>query len=150
MRYQDVHQEYHAQQIRWQTVGMQLADVYSMWSATNVIQMLSEHTRDKQEYKKYLGLGQKASISMLRDTEWIRRKHIGMLTLGVLIELHKQLTAWRRWQQKATPTTDMQVQQHVQRYENIGNDLLRIADVIPKHKDRACLKQASIGMQVLS
>ena len=59
-RYQDKMQEQDAQMIGVHTPGMQMSDVYSLWSATNTIQMLSAHTRDKQEIKKYLSLGQKA------------------------------------------------------------------------------------------
>ena len=37
-----------------------MADAYSFWSATNVVQILSEHTRVTGEYEEYLGLGQEA------------------------------------------------------------------------------------------
>ena len=54
-RYQDKHQEYYAQHIGWQTAGMHMADIYSMWSATNFIQMMSAHTRGPAEYENIFG-----------------------------------------------------------------------------------------------
>ena len=59
-RYQDKMHEQYAQSMGVHTPGMQMSDVYSTWSATTTVQLLSAHTRDKQEIKKYLGVGQKA------------------------------------------------------------------------------------------
>ena len=49
--YQDDVQEYYAKKLGWHTAGMQMSDVYSVWSATNTVQMMSEHTRDIADMK---------------------------------------------------------------------------------------------------
>ena len=59
-RYQDEIQECYVKHLGWHTAGMQIADIYSLWSATNTIQMMSSYTRDVKEMSKFLGLGQKA------------------------------------------------------------------------------------------
>ena len=44
---------------------MQLSDVYSLWSATNIVQMVSAHTKDPKELKGFLKLGQKAHFNYM-------------------------------------------------------------------------------------
>ena len=81
-RYQDDMQENYVKQIGSHTAGMQMSDIYSVWSATNTVQMMSEHTRDPKEIKKYLGLGRRPDFGMGTDQRTIRKTLIGMQTWG--------------------------------------------------------------------
>ena len=82
-------QEYYVKNLGWQTAGMQMADVYNIWSATNTVQMISEHTRDISEIKKYLSLGQKARFWYGHRPKNDKEAAYRDAHLGVMIELHK-------------------------------------------------------------
>ena len=81
-------QEYYAQKLGWHTVGMQMSDVYTVWSATNTVQMMSEHIRDTTEMKKYLGLGQNARFWYGHRPKHDKEDAYRDANLGILIELH--------------------------------------------------------------
>ena len=101
-RYQDKMQEQYAQKIGVHTPGMQMSDVYSLWSATTTVQMLSAYTRDKQEIKKYLSLGQKARYWYApREKKEKEDSHVDS-DLGILIELHKQFVSMHKWEKRHT------------------------------------------------
>ena len=99
-RYEDKVQEHYAQQLGLHTAGMQLADVYRIWSAANTMQMMSEHTRDPKEIKKYLGMGQKARFWYRHRPKNDKEEAYKDADLGVMIELHKQFTSMHTWKQK--------------------------------------------------
>ena len=80
-RYQDEMQEYYIKNLGMQTAGMRMADVYSLWSATNTVQMISEHTRDIVEMKNTLALGKKPCTGMDTERKTIKKQHIEMRTL---------------------------------------------------------------------
>ena len=95
-RYQDQLQEHHAQHLGIQTPGMQLADVYSVWSATATVQLLSSHTRDAKEIAKYMSTGQKARFWYAPRPKKEKEDSYVDSDLGVLIELHKQFVSMHK------------------------------------------------------
>ena len=82
-------QEQHAQKIGLHTPGMQMSDVYSLWSATNTVQMMSAHTKDPKEIKKYLSLGQKARFWYGPRVKREKEDAYADSDIGVIIKLHK-------------------------------------------------------------
>ena len=84
-RYQDEMQEY-AKQIGWHTAGVKLSDIYSVWSATSTVQMMSEHTRDPKEISKYLSLGQKARFWYGHRPKHDKEDASRDAELGIMIE----------------------------------------------------------------
>ena len=99
-RYQDKMQEQYAQNMGVHTPGMQMSDVYSTWSATTTVQLLSAHTRDVQEMKKYLSMGQKARFWYAPRTKKEKEDSYIDSDLGVLNELHEQVVAMHKWMRK--------------------------------------------------
>ena len=80
-----------------------MSDIYSVWSATNTVQMMSEHTRDPKEMKRYLGLGQKARFWYGHRPKNDKEEACRDADLGILIELHKQFTSMHKWKTKEAP-----------------------------------------------
>ena len=88
-RYQDHAQEQYAQHLGVRTPGNQMADAYSIWSATTTVQLLSSHTRDAKEIAKYLGTGQKAKFWYAPRQKKEKEDSYTDSDLGVMVELHK-------------------------------------------------------------
>ena len=97
-------QEDYVKKLGWHTAGMQMADIYSVWSATNTVQMMSAHTRDTKEMTKYLGLGQKVRFWYGHRPKKDKEDTYRDTDLGVMIELHKQFTSMQIWKNKDTPS----------------------------------------------
>ena len=55
--------------------------------------------------------------------------------LGILIELHKQLTAMHRWQHKSTPEEGEQLQQHIAHIDHLVDEINSLVPKLPSHKD---------------
>ena len=89
-------QEQYAQHLGIQTPGMQIADVYSVWSATETVQLLSRHTRDTKEIAKYMSTGQKARFWYAPRPKKEKEDSYVDSDLGVLIELHKQYVSMHK------------------------------------------------------
>ena len=124
-RYQDKMQEQYAQKIGVHTPGMQMSDVYSLWSATNTVQMLSAHTRDKQETKKYLSLGQQARYWYAPRGKKEKEDSYGDSDLGVMIELHKQFVSMHKWKTKETPEDAAKLMQHIEHMDQMMDEIDR-------------------------
>ena len=134
-RYQDKLQEQYAQKIGVHTLGMQMSDVYSLWSATTTVQMLSAYTRDKQEIKKYLSLGQKARYWYApRDKKEKEDSYIDS-DLGILIELHKQFVAMHKWKNKETPEEAFKLAQHIEHMDHLMVEIKRLTKNLPNHEN---------------
>ena len=95
-RYQDQLQEQYAHHLGIRIPGNQMADAYSIWSATTAIQLLSVHTRDTKEYRKYLGDGHKARFWYAPRPKKEKEETYVDSDLGVLTELHKQFVAMHK------------------------------------------------------
>ena len=134
-RYQDEVQEYYAKQIGWHTAGMQMSDIYSVWSATNIVHMMSEHTRDPKEMQKYLGLGQKARFWYGQRPKNDKEESYRDADLGVMIELHKQLTSMHKWKTKEAPAEGDQLMQRVAHMDHLIDEIIRLLPKLPPLKD---------------
>ena len=134
-RLQDGMQEYYIKNLGLQTASMQMADVYSVWSATNTVQMISEHTRDISEMRKYLSLGQKARYWYGHRPKNDKESAYRDAHLGVMIELHKQFTMLHRYASRDIPELPHQVLQRVEHMDHIDNEINRLVNQLPPHKD---------------
>ena len=140
-RYQDAEQEHYVKNLGWHTAGMQTADIYiyiciySIWSATAVKKLLSVHTRNQKEYTKDLPMGQKAKFMYGRRPKHEKEDTYRDTDLGILIELHKQLTSIHRWQHKSTPEEGEQLLQHIAHLDYMIDEINRLVPKLPSHKD---------------
>ena len=132
-RYQDKMQEQYAQNMGVHTPGMQMSDVYSTWSATTTVQLLSAHTRDKQEIKKYLSMGQKARFWYAPRTKKEKQDSYVDSDLGVLIELHKQFVAMHKWKLKETPIETTKLASHMEHWDHFIAEIDRLIEKLPTH-----------------
>ena len=114
---------------------MQMSDVYSIWSATNTVQMMSEHTRDVAEIKKHLGLGQKARFWYGHLPKHEKEDAYRDMHLGILIKLHKQFTMLHKYASKDTPEGAQQLLQRIQHIDHIVEEIDRLLPQLPGHKD---------------
>ena len=134
-RFQDEMQEYYVKNLGWQTAGMQMADAYNIWSATNTVQMMSEHTRDVSEIKKYLSLGQKARFWYGHRPKNDKEAAYRDAHLGIMIELHKQFTMLHRYASKETPDNPQHLMQKIEHVDHIDGEINRLVVKLPPHKD---------------
>ena len=74
-RYQDKMQEQYAQNMGVHTPGMQMSDVYSMWSATTTVKLLSAHTRDTQEIKNISAWDKRPDSGMHPEPKKRKKTH---------------------------------------------------------------------------
>ena len=81
--------------------------------------MISEHTRDIAEIKKYLGLGQKARFESGRRPKNDKEDAYKDADLGILIELHKQFTSMHKWKNKDIPWGEQQLMQHIAHMDHL-------------------------------
>ena len=126
-------QEQYAQKIGVHTPGMQISDVYSLWSATNTVQRLSGHTRDKQEVKKYLSLGQKARYWYAPRGKKENEDSYGDADLGIMIEQHKQFISMHKWKTKETPEDAAKLMQHIARMDQMMDEIDRLLKNLLNH-----------------
>ena len=64
--------------------------------------------------------------------------------LGILIELHKQLTAIHRWQHKSTPEEREQLQQNIAHIDHLVDEINRLIPQLPSHKDMGMEESAEM------
>ena len=110
-----------------------MSDVYSLWSATNTVHMLSAHTRDKQEIKKYISLGQKARYWYAPREKKEKEDSYVDSDSGILIELHKQFVSMHKWKNKGTPEDATQLTQHIEHLDKLMDEIDRLANKLPNH-----------------
>ena len=125
-------QEQYAQNMGIHTPGMQMSDVYSTWSATTTVQLLSVHARDKQEIKKYLSMGQKARFWYAPRPKKGKEDSYVDSDLGVLIKLHKQFVAMHKWKLKQMPCAT-RLAQHMEHRDYLIAEIERIIEKLPTH-----------------
>ena len=113
---------------------MQMSDVYSLWSGTNTVQMMSVHTKDTKEMAKYQSLGQKARFMYGHRPKHDKEDTYGDTEFRVLIELHKQFTSMHRCVVKATPEHGEQLQQHISHMDHMTAEVARLIPKLPSHK----------------
>ena len=75
---------------------MQMSHVYSLWSATDTVQMISVHTKDTKEMAKNLSLGQMSRFMYGHRPKHEKEETYRDTDLGILIELHKEFTSMHR------------------------------------------------------
>ena len=124
---------------------MHTADVYSIWSATTVVQLLSVHTRDAEAYAKYLNIGQKARYIHGKRPKNDEEETYRDADLGILNELHKQFTAMHRWKHRDTPEGGMQLLQHIDHMDYMIEEIKRLTQILPHQLPRADLLQQQEG-----
>ena len=128
-------QEQYAQHIGVHTAGMQMSDAYSIWSATTTIQLLSVHTRDIKEYRKYLGTGQKARFWYAPRPKKEKEDTYVDSDLGVLTELQKQLVSMHKWMRKDTGSmSEIQKVQHEEHKASLIAEVARLITKLPAHE----------------
>ena len=114
--------------------------IYSLWSATNTVQMMSAHTRDIKEMSTCLGLGQKARSWYGHRLKNDKEDACKDAELGILVELHKQFTAMHKWMTKATPTEGAKLMQHGQHMDHLVEEVNRliITKIWVSNRQRRC------------
>ena len=110
-----------------------MSDVYSLWSATTTVQLLSAYTRDKQEIRKYLSLGQKARFWYAPRSKKEKEDSYIDSDLGVLVEIHKQFVAMHKWELKETPEEDFKLAQHIAHMDHLMAEKDRLIEKLPNH-----------------
>ena len=112
-----------------------MSDVYSLWSATTTVQLLSSHTRDKQEIKKYLSLGQKARCWYAPRAKKEKEDSYMDSELGILVELHKQVVAMHKWKLKEPPEEAFKMTQHIEYMDHLMAEIDRLIRKLPTHEN---------------
>ena len=109
-----------------------MADTYSLWSATNIVQIMSAHTSDTKEMTKYLGFGQKAHFWYGHRPKHDKEDTYRDTDLGVMNELQNQFTAMHKRKNKDTPTEGTKLIQHIQHMDYTEIEVSRLLTKLPR------------------
>ena len=80
-------------------------------------------------------MGQKVQYIYTKTQMQDKEKTYRDANSGIVIQVHKQLTALQRWLGKATPEDGDRLLQHIQQRDSIGQELDRLTSIVPPHRE---------------